>query len=134
MTSRRATSRSARQPANVAGGQDFVRLLDQAGLTPQAALWVYKEETDSWRFWLAPPPHADERASYYKAVAAVLASPEGKATRVEFGDVQVVPAKDDVLRGLADTVSAAKIAAIKVGAAVVNGIYHPESIIIRLAV
>ncbi|WP_181707300.1 hypothetical protein [Chthonobacter rhizosphaerae] len=137
MNTRRASSRSSRsprQPANVAGAQDLVRLLDQAGLTPQAALWVYREETDSWRLWLAPPPHAEERTGYYKAVSGVLATPEGKATRIDFGDVQYVAPKDDVLRGLADTVSAARIAAIKVGASVVNGIYHPDSIIIRLAV
>lgn len=81
----------------IQAGARLIKRLDERGLKPNAALWLYSTDAERWRFHVAGPSIAEEdpRESYRK-IQRVLHEFPG-----EFGDL----ALDDISLAIPDVLT-----------------------------
>ena len=56
----------------VSSGTALVRVLDDNGLKPRAAMWVYNSDTDIWRLWIVPEKGVSDKAEFYRRLARII--------------------------------------------------------------
>lgn len=118
---------------NVRAAQTLVRLLDEAGIKPRAALWTNTSDTDSWRLWIVPPAELTDKREFYLRLADVFAAHRRELAALDSGEVQYVDAKHPVIQGLARIFHAEGLSEIRFTNNMLNGYFLPDAVILRMA-
>jgi hypothetical protein len=116
---------------DIAAAQDLVRLLDQDGFSPRAALWAVDSDSPIWKLWVVPPEGGVERLDFYRRLGRVYT--ENRDTRLpERDSVRYVTADDPAIVGLSRLVRAPGITSVTMTSNAVDGRMLPDSVVIRM--
>ena len=78
-------------------GKELIGALDEAGISVQAALWIYLSESDEWRFMIAIPM-IDEKGpkktyTYIQSILAKITPPT-----ISLKDISIVSPNYDLIK------------------------------------
>jgi hypothetical protein len=115
----------------VGAGQKLIGLMDDKGIGPRAAVWVYNPDTDNWRLWIVPPAEIHDQREFYRRTAEIVAFNGDELAGLDTGDVEMV--REDhpaivALKGMFRSVGGA----IQLSNNTLNGFYLPDGIILRM--
>ena len=116
------------------GGKKLVAALDGAGIDIRAAFWLYREESESWRLYLATPLVKTEGARIaYTEVLKELDSLE--VPTLKFWNISVIdPADPLVVRLKAAVYTGPTIDSIPFIGSTIDGVHVPPAHIYRINV
>lgn len=121
------------QTALVRVGKTLVSLLDKTDIKPRAALWVYNADADTWRLWIVPEKRGTDQREFYRALAGIIAKNREALPGFDISLVELTDATNSALKGLSRMVALAGDSELHLRDNTVNGIYMPDSIVLRLA-
>ena len=121
------------QSALVSSGQKLVRLMDQAGIVPRAAMWMHNIDTDTWRLWVVPPPHLTDKRDFYRRIAEMISGDRAGFQNLEIGDVEMVSEAHPAIMGLTRMFRVEGLSSVHVSNNKFNDFYMPDGIILRMA-
>jgi hypothetical protein len=80
-------------------GKQLLRALDAAGLDVRAAFWLYLEEAEEWRLYIAMPgvKERDPRESYSKVLDVLN---KNKITSVRLSQISVIDPTNSLVTAL----------------------------------
>lgn len=120
------------QDALVNAAKVLIDGLDQQEIKVRAAMWVHRSENDSWRLWIVVPEKI-EKKPFYQAVASLQSSIEEKFPDFTLSDVEMRSDTDPVIKALAVMIRAEGFATVHLSRNMVNGVYTPDGILLRMA-
>jgi hypothetical protein len=119
---------------DIEAGKQLVRALDASGLDVRAAFWLYLEEAEEWRLYIAMPhvKEQDPREAYSKVLKELN---ENQISTIRLSQISVIDSTD----GLATVLSLAfntgpGITDIDVVGNAFNGVYVRAAHIYRMNV
>ena len=115
-------------------GSLLTSLLEKAGVALRASLWLYKAESNSWRFLVATDD-VDRTGprSVYSRIRSLIKRHSEELSGIELKDVSVVSPKDSLIRSLAKAVRVDSGAAgIRFSRSQVSGHFIDDAFIYRL--
>jgi hypothetical protein len=118
----------------VSSGSALVRILDENGLKPRAAIWVYNSDTETWRLWIVPEKGISDKAEFYRKLARIISDNRDKLPGFDIGYVEYKPADHPVVRGMGSFIHMEGLGSAQVTNNRLNGVYLPDGIILRMAV
>ena len=91
----------------VKAGETLVERLDEAGLSPNAALWLYRSETDDWALVLATKEAQEHgvRAAYAQ-IQPVFRKYESDLKPLKFDDITAVSADEAIILAIGKLIHA----------------------------
>jgi hypothetical protein len=119
----------------IEGGKQLVRALDGAGLDVKAAFWLYLEEAEEWRLYIATPLVKKQGPrDVYSRVLKVLK--ENMISSIDLSEISVIDPTDGLaaVLSLAFQTGPTDIKDIKVVGSAVNGVYVRAAHIYRMNV
>lgn len=120
------------QEALVDSGKRLIQALEDSGTKVRGAMWVRLHEIDSWRLWIVSSKDTDKK-EFYRAVAGAIPSVEAKHPEFSISDVELKPDTDPVIKALALLIRSEGIGSISLSRNMVNGVYTPDGIMLRMA-
>lgn len=118
----------------VSSGTALVQLLDSNGLKPRAAMWVYNSDTETWRLWIVPAQALDNKAEFYRKLAAVISNNRDKLPGFDIGYVEYKSAEHPVVKGMRSVIRMDGLGSAHLTNNRLNGIFLPDGIVLRMAV
>jgi hypothetical protein len=115
-------------------GEQFIRMLDEAGVCPRAALWVRRLESDDWNLVVATETASRDgpKAAYTELLGVFRAHEEGLAP-LRATDLVVVEPTDSLIRQhLAVFKTRQGISQIWSSGNAINGQLLPDALVYRL--
>lgn len=106
--------------------------LENHGTAVRGAMWVHLKETDSWRLWIVSKPQTDKK-EFYAAVASQLPMVEKEHPDFSISDVELKADSDPVILALARMIAVDGISAISLSRNMVDGVYTPDGIMLRMS-
>ena len=115
-------------------GAKVLKGLDDAGLVPDAALWLYFSDASAWRFVIAHSKvGAEGTRAWYRAVQKTLQKLRNEVTHMGLDDVTVAKPEGPLIAQLSKTVAAgAGPNGVRSSRNVVNGALVEDAYIYRL--
>lgn len=121
--------------ADVEAAQRLIELLDEEGLEPRAALWVFSPDHGRWRLWLVP--RADGRGvqirEVYMRISRVISKNRDEMQNIDIGDIDILEEKHEAIKELSKLFRIDGIGRVHISNNKLNNIFIPEAIILRLA-
>ena len=115
-------------------GERLVKLLDEAGIAPSAALWVLRPESEDWNLVLATETatkHGPKAA--YQELLTVFRQHEAELDPLLADDIVIIEAKHVLIRQHLSLFGAASgISRIRSSGNAINGQMLPDALIYRL--
>jgi hypothetical protein len=118
----------------VDSGTALVQLLDQNGLKPRAAMWVYNSDTVAWRLWIVPDKSLKDKAEFYRKLAAVISQNRDKLPGFDIGYVEYKSADHPVVKGMRSFIQMDGLGSVQFSNNRMNGVFLPDGIVLRMAV
>jgi hypothetical protein len=112
----------------------LVSLMDNEGLAPRAALWVYNEDTESWRLWIVPSSNVGEKVEFYRRLAVIVAENRDVLGGLDTSSTEFVKDSHPAIAGLRGVIRVAGLSEVRFSNNMLNGFYLPDAIILRMAV
>ena len=121
--------------ADVQAGQILVGLLDDEGMRPKAALWVYSNDHDRWRLWILPGinKEGDNPREIYSRIARVISKNRAKLQGIDIGDIEVLGPGNRAIAALSKLFHIEGISNVRLSSNRLNDIFLPDAIILRMA-
>lgn len=121
-------------PELIREGAALVEGLDKAGVSPDAALWLYSPDTSAWKLLLAEVKvGADGPREVYRAVQKTLLALRSQITHLSLEDIALAKPDAPIIRLLAQAIATGPgINAIRFTRNVVNGTLIEDAYIYRL--
>ncbi|MCI0491246.1 MAG: hypothetical protein L0229_32040 [Blastocatellia bacterium] len=119
----------------VSAGAELAQHLQKSSLTIDAMLWLYKPESNTWRFVIASPEvsSAGPRKVYQDIRSIISGIPEDQR-RVSINDIFVVSSNDPVISHFRSAIPAGRsIAGIRFSQNVIDGVLIDDAYIYKLA-
>lgn len=116
----------------VAAGHNVVAALDAAGFPAKAVFWLYDDDTDVWKLWIATPLAGEDLQKAYLKVDSIL-SANTSGTVLDLSRIKLVRPDDPMVRAIRSAVSVKGLADVRFKGNVVNGIYIADALIYRTA-
>jgi hypothetical protein len=117
---------------DVEAGKQLIRALDNAGLDVKAAFWLYLEESEEWRLYIATPlvkEHGPREV--YSRVLKVLN--ESKVSSIQLSEISVVDPTFRLVTALSSAFNTGpEIKDIKLVGNAVDGVYIRAALIYRV--
>lgn len=115
-------------------GAELTRLLDDARLIVDAALWFYSSENNSWQFVVASPEvRTQGPKNIYKKIQSVIARNFGEHSVISLKDISVVDSKDPSILLLRSVIVTGEgISNIRFSQNMINGVFIEDAYIYRL--
>lgn len=120
------------QDTLVKTAEALVKGLEANAIVVRGAMWVRLEETNGWRLWIVSSKDADKK-QFYQAVAKALPDVEQLHTDFSISDVELKQDSDPVIKALALFIRAEGFNSINMSRNMVNGVYTPDGILLRMA-
>lgn len=120
------------QEALVDSGKRLIEALEAGGIKIRGAMWVRLHETNSWRLWIVSHDGMDKK-EFYRATAEALPSIEVDHPDLSISDVEFKKSSDPVIQALAMMVRAEGINSIHLSRNMINGVYTPDGVMLRMA-
>ncbi len=118
----------------IEAGKKLIEELDSAKINVKAALWIYSQDTESWKLIIAIPG-IDETGprSAYRKIQQILTKTEN-LDELSLEDIVIVsPKKFDLLSFLRSVFKTGKkVSHIRLSNVIINGILIPDLLIYRL--
>ncbi|MGO3745461.1 MAG: hypothetical protein ACTJG9_08760 [Alcaligenes aquatilis] len=119
------------QEALVNAGRSLVIGLEGKGVPVRGAMWVHSKETDGWRLWMVGKKGVDKR-EFYAAVASQIHTAEKEYPGFSISDVELKAESDPVIQALARFCRVEGLGVISMSRNMVNGVYTPDGIMLRM--
>lgn len=116
----------------VNAGKALIQGLENNGVKVRGAMWVRLNETGSWRLWIVSSKGVDKK-EFYRVVANTLPEVEEKYQDFSISDVELKQDNDPVIQALSVFIRADGISSINLSRNMVNGVYTPDGILLRMA-
>jgi len=120
---------------DIEAGKQLVRALDASGLDVRAAFWLYREEGEEWRLYIAMPgvKEHDPREGYSKVLNVLK---QNKISSIDLSEISVIDPTDRLatVLSLAFQTGPTDIKDIKVVGSAFNGVYFRAAHIYRMNV
>lgn len=120
------------QETLVATAGGLIRALEQKKIPVRGAMWVRLEETNGWRLWIVSSKATDKK-EFYQAVSTALPDIEKEHADFSISDVELKQDSDPVIQALAMFIRAEGVNSIHMSRNMVNGVYTPDGIMLRMA-
>lgn len=120
------------QETLVATAVALIKSLESKKISVRGAMWVRLEETNGWRLWIVSNKATDKK-EFYQAVSTALPDIEKENADFSISDVELKQDSDPVIQALAMFVRADGISSIHMSRNMVNGVYTPDGILLRMA-
>lgn len=122
--------------ALVNDGQTLVQLLDNTGIKPRGAMWVYSSDTDTWKLWIVPSQDFDvkQKHAFYQTVASQISGHRGRFQALDASDVELIAPNHPVVNPLGRMFRVEGLSSVFLGNNMVNGFYIPDGIMLRWAI
>lgn len=120
------------QETLVNAGKALIQGLENNGVKVRGAMWVRLNETGSWRLWIVSSKGVDKK-EFYRVVANTLPEVEEKYQDFSISDVELKQDNDPVIQALSVFIRADGISSINLSRNMVNGVYTPDGILLRMA-
>jgi hypothetical protein len=119
---------------DVEAGKQLIRALDASGLDVRAAFWLYLEEAEQWRLYVASPFVTEQGPrEVYSRVLQVLK--ESKISSIDLSEISVVDPKYKLVSVLSSAYNTGPgISEIKFVGNAVDGVYIRAAVIYRVNV
>ena len=113
-------------------GKELIEALDKAGVSVQAALWIYLSEPDEWRFMIAIPMIDEEGPkktyTYIQSILAKITQPT-----IALKDISIVSPNYDLIKLLKMVISTGPgIHGIRMKRNTVNNVFIEDVYIYRI--
>jgi hypothetical protein len=118
----------------VTAGTNLLRVLDQEGIAPRAAVWVHNPETDTWRLWVVPAKSTTDKRQFYRKVAEAISQHRDETQGIDVSDTEFVSETHPAIAALGKTFRIEGISSVFLSNNMLNGYYLPDGIILRMAV
>ena len=118
----------------IAAGAQLIGYLDQAQFPVQAAVWLYRPESELWRLMIASPGVKSEgpRKAYARLQVVLTGMPENHP-RVGLQNISIVDAQDPFISLLRTAIRTGPgISSIRFSRNMVNGTYVEDAYIYKL--
>ena len=113
-------------------GEDLVRDLNRRKVTTKAAVWLYMEEPDEWRFVIATPHQRSMGLLPAYEWLQELMSKIG--TPIDLTSMALVDTKDSLVKGLSKSLRARSgTAGMRLSHSIINGRFVEDAYIYRVA-
>ena len=119
---------------DIEAGKQLVRALDASGLDVRAAFWLYLEEAEEWRLYIAMPhvKEQDPREAYSRVLKVLN---ENKISSIRLSQVSVIDPTDGLVTVLSLAFNTGPgITDMNVVGNAVNGVYVRAAHIYRMNV
>ncbi len=118
----------------VTAGKTLVVRLDEAGLSPSAALWLYRSETDNWTLVLATDEAQEHGArAAYAQIQPVFRKYESDLRPLKFDDITAVSADEAVILAIGKIIHAGPgLSAIRLTNNYVDNVLIDDALVYRL--
>ncbi len=115
-------------------GADLIALLDKAGFSVFAALWLYVPESETWRLVIASPEvRLDGPKKAYKKIQSVLARMPVDRLRIGLNDITVLDSKDSFISSLKAGIQTDKgMSGLRLIKTAINGLFIEDAYIYRM--
>lgn len=120
------------QEALVKAALDLIPSLEESGTKIRGAVVVHLLETNGSRLWLVGDKGVDKK-EFYAAIAAQISKVEHAHPDFSISDVELKADTDPVVRALAFLVRLDGLGTISLSRNMINGIYTPDGILLRMA-
>ena len=109
-----------------------MKALDDAGLSPRAALWVHNADTDTWKLWLVPPQGVTDKREFYRRVSEIVSRHRNEFGGIDSNDTEMVLDSHPAMKGLGRFIKAPGLGSIQFSGNRFNGYYLPDGILLRV--
>jgi hypothetical protein len=118
----------------IKAGEQLIRLLDQAHLAVNAALWLYIPESNIWRFVVASPQaKTDGPKKIYQRIQSILSKRDRERPAIELRDISVVRNDDPLVALLRIAIRTnGDISGIRFSKNTINGRFIEDTFIYRM--
>lgn len=118
----------------VKAGKTLVERLDEAGLNPNAALWLYRSETDDWALVLATKEAQEHGArAAYAQIQPVFRKYESDLKPLKFDDITAVSADEAIILAIGKIIHAGPgLSTIRLTNNYVNNFLIDDALVYRL--
>lgn len=120
------------QEALVKAAAALISGLEANGTPVRGAMWIHMTETNGWRLWVVGKKDVDKK-EFYAAVASQLPSIEKEYPDFSISDVELKPDTDPSIQALAQFIKAEGLHSVSMSRVMVDGIYTPEGVLLRMA-
>jgi hypothetical protein len=118
----------------VTAGTTLINALDQEGVNPRAAVWVYNSETDSWRLWIVPSKSATDKRQFYRLVSEAITKHKDSMQGLDASDTEFVRDTHPAIQALSRMFRVEGASSVSISNNMLNGFYVPDGIVLRMAV
>jgi hypothetical protein len=116
----------------VDAGRRFVSYLDAEGVEAPTALWLFRNDRDSWKLILAVPQAENELRQAVHRVLEVFRRHEAALAPLRSDDIAVKSPSDRLMRALRERVQDASTAAeVRVTGSPVGGVWVEDALLYR---
>jgi hypothetical protein len=115
----------------VTAGRNIVSFLDEEGIPPRAALWVYSTDNGTWKFWVVPPQSIKDQREFYRHIARGVSQNRDKMGGVDASDVEMVKDTHPAIQALSRVIRA-RDADVRMTNNMLNGFFLPDGIVLRM--
>lgn len=119
---------------DIEASRNLVSLMDEAGITPRAALWVYNEDTDDWRLWIVPAVHLKDKLEFYRRVSEIVTKNRQILGDLDASSTEFVVDTHPAIKGLKPVIRVEGLSNTRFTHNMLNGFYLPDAIILRMMV
>ena len=121
------------QTALVRDASNLIRWLDETNIKPQAAVWVYNSETDSWKLWIVPARNVS-KSEFYLELSKVISAHRDDLPGFDISEVEFKSNSHPAIEGLKLMMRLEGIGNVHFSNNRLNGFFLPEGILMRMAI
>jgi hypothetical protein len=121
--------------SKIDAGRQLVELLDRSEFRVDAALWLLREESGSWRLVLATPLFdvIGSRETYRRLQQVLRDESPEQAPAFGINEIQVLSPKDDLIRLFKTAVrTGSTLSGFRFTGNTINGVYIDDAYVYRL--
>jgi len=120
-------------PELILEGSKLLQVLDDAGVAPDSALWLYSSDASAWKLLISHVKVGVEGPrDIYRAVQKALQRLRNEVTHLDLDDVTVAKSNAPMIALLSKTISGPGMSGIRLARNVVDGTLIEDAYIYRL--
>ena len=116
----------------IAAGHNVVAALDAALIPVRAAFWIYDEDKDIWKLWIATPQAGEDLQKAFIRVSKVLSAVTDRPV-LDLSRIKLVTPDDPMVRAIGSVLDVKGLSDVRFKSNIVNGIYIADALIYRTA-
>ncbi len=116
----------------VSQAQILTRYLDQTRLKPKAVMWVYSEDTNTWRLWIVADAAVSDKREFYRIIAEVISAHSDKLHGLDISSIEGVSPDHPAMKGMRSFLKMPGLGSARFTGNRFNGFYLPDGVVVRM--